>query len=491
MTIPHPFPGNFRSSRAGLSSWVVLGSIAGVAATIALFGLKFLPGSPSKTMPAFVTAEVIEEPFVHEVWERGEIQSSSNVEVHCEVKSATGVSILEIVPEGTIVKAGDFLVRLDDTVLQRELIQQEIACSNSESLVKDAEADVKAAKLAVTEYEEGTYLQDEEEIQSALFVAKENLRRAEEYLAYSRKMNQRGYVSDVQIEADEFSVEKAKKELDVTNTKLRVLRDYTRSKRSTLLQAAVETAEGRFKSRSKAWELDQLRLKELKDQVSKCTIVAPAAGQVVYANDPDRRGAGGDLPIAEGRPVRERQVIVRLPDQNRMRVLAKVHESRIEYLQPGMEATVTLDAHPDTKLRGVVASIGEYPLPTTSVYTAHIKEYEVVVEIETSLPNLRPGMSAEVRVTVKQLPSAIQVPINAVLERANRYFCAIPVSRSGFETREIRVGPVNESNIVVEAGLQPGEKVALTFPELETFLDLPESTVAKGAEIAPDKHSGT
>lgn len=485
MNTPRTSSGDSRRSRAGLSTWVVLGAIAAAAALVALLGFHARPGSPAaKGIPPYVTGEVVEGPFVHEIWERGEIQSSSNVEIACQVKSVGGVSILEIVPEGKVVKAGDFLVRLDDSALQRELIQQEIACSNSESLAKDAEADLAAAKLELRAYEEGTYQQAEEQIESELFVAKENLRRAEEYLSYSRKMNQRGYVSDVQIEADEFSVEKARKELDVTNTKLRVLREFTRSKTVALLQAAVETAQGRLRSRSKAWELDRMRLDELKDQISKCTIVAPSPGQVVYANDPERRGAGGDLLVAQGRPVRERQIIIRLPDQNRMRVLAKVHESRIEHLQPGMEATVTLDAHPDVRLRGVVTSIGDYPLPTYSIYLSHIKEYEVVVEIETTLPNLRPGMSAQVTVVVRQIPSAVQVPINGVLERDKRYFCAVPLPQGGFETREIQVGPINETNAVVEAGLQAGEKVALTFPELETFLDLPESS--QPADAAPE-----
>ena len=43
---------------------------------------------------------------------------------------------------------------------------------------------------------------------SAEFVAKENLRRAEEYLVYSKKLSAKGYVSEAQLEADQFSVEK-------------------------------------------------------------------------------------------------------------------------------------------------------------------------------------------------------------------------------------------------------------------------------------------
>lgn len=461
---------------AGLSTGAALGGIAGLAAGIVALGYFFLPGFGGDSGPSFITAKATRGSFVHEVWERGELESSNNVEVRCQVKSqnSAGVNIIEIVPEGTVVKKDDFLVKLDDSALQTQLIQQEILCSNSEADVDDAVAALEAARLELLEYENGTYIQEEEQLQSEVFVAEENQRRADEYLAYSRKMAQRGYVSGVQLEADRFAVEKAKKELEVAKTKLKVLQTYTKNKQINLLKAAIKTAEGKLKAKRKTHELDALRLDEINDQIAKCTISAPSDGQVVYANDQNQRGSSGDLLIAEGRPVRERQVIIRLPDPDTMSVVAKVHESRINYLQPGMQATVTLDAYPDQRLRGEVVSISEFPIPTYNMYMAHIKEYEVGVQISTSLPNLRPGMSAEVRVLVDQLDDALQVPIHAVIERNERNFCAIPKTEGGFETREIQIGPINEESIVVTGGLEAGETVALKFPELESELALPE-----------------
>ena len=54
-------------------------------------------------------------------------------------------------------------------------------CTANAALVK-AEADVEAAKLALEEYLSGSYREKEEQLESTEFVAKENLRRAEEYL---------------------------------------------------------------------------------------------------------------------------------------------------------------------------------------------------------------------------------------------------------------------------------------------------------------------
>ncbi|MEM7011511.1 MAG: HlyD family efflux transporter periplasmic adaptor subunit [Verrucomicrobiota bacterium] len=467
-------------ARAGLSTTATVGGIVGLAAAITLLGLAFMPDFGGPSSSEYITAEVTSAPFIHEVWERGELESSNNVEVRCEVKSqnSSGINIIEIVPEGTIVKKDEFLVKLDDSALQTQLIQQEIICSNSEADVDDAVAALEAARLELLEYENGTFVQEKEQVQSELFVAQENKRRAEEYLGYSEKMAQRGYVSSVQIEADKFAVEKANKEFEVAQTKLNVLEKYTKTKQITLLNAAIKTAEGKVKAKKKTYELDAHRLAEIEDQIEKCTIYAPSAGQVVYANDPNRRSSSGDLLVAEGRPVRERQVIIRLPDANKMMVNAKVHESRINHLQPGMRATVTLDAYTDQVLSGEVVSIGEFPIPSYNMYQQHIKEYAVGVEIETNLPNLRPGMSAEVKVLVNQLEDAIQVPIHAVIERSERFFCAVP-NGGEFETREIQVGPLNEDSIVVTEGLEIGESVVLRFPELEAMLDLPETDAEK------------
>ena len=115
-----------------------------------------------------VTALVTEAPFLQEVVERGEIESSSNVEARCEVqgRGSLGTAIIQIVPEGTYVNKGDFLVKLDDSSLRADLVQQQIACNTSRAGVIEAQADVESSKLALREYESGTFRQEEQTMES-------------------------------------------------------------------------------------------------------------------------------------------------------------------------------------------------------------------------------------------------------------------------------------------------------------------------------------
>ncbi|GDY08894.1 hypothetical protein LBMAG52_23800 [Planctomycetia bacterium] len=449
---------------------------------------KFLPDFLHReAAPNVLTAEVTIGPFLNRVLEQGEIESSSSIEVRCEVRSrnASGTSILEIVPEGTRVKAGDFLVKLDDSALQTELIQQQITCSGSEALAIEAEAAFRSAELTLNEYEEGTFREQQETLESALVVADENQRRAEEYLAYSQKLAERGYVSQVQLDADRFAVKKALIELGVATTKLEVLKKFSKLKMLTLLKADIQTDRAKLDARQKTWQLDKQRLKEIEGQIAKCIIHATAAGQVVYANDANRGKTTGELLIAEGMPVRERQILIRLPDPTRMRVMAKVHESRISLVRKGLTAEVTTDALPDQPLTGIVAVVSEYPIPSGNIYTSHIKEYAVEIEIHNPPEELRPGMSAQVDVLVEKQDSQLQIPIDAAIARGDKFFVAIPHEDGTFETREIKVGSANDAIITIREGLEVGQKVILNHSEIKDRLNLPELKLTVPPPVEP------
>ena len=464
----------------------MLASLALVTAigTATVFGIKMRHGSGTNTADV-LTAPVEVGRFVNEVVEAGEVESSSNVEVRCEVQSRTsnGTSILEIVAEGTYVQKGDFLARLDDSALQSDLLQQQIACNSSETLAVQAKNELEANRLALQEYESGTFRQEVELQESLVFVAEENQRRAEEYLKYSERLAIRGYVTEIQLEGDRFAVEKARKELDVAKSKLEVLKTYNKRRMLNRLQADIRIAESKLQSLESSHTLDMSKLANLKLQLEKCVVRAPAAGQVVYANEARTRSSSGDIAIAEGRLVRERQIMFRLPDPKRMQVMAKINESRIERVKPGMSAKLTLDALSDMVLEGTVRTVSDFPLPNTNVYNT-TKEYAAIVEIHVPPHTVRPGMTAEVAIQIEQMDDVVQVPLQAVFERDHRHFCLLQNDGDELELREVQLGPVNEKFAVIRTGLNREDHVVLNPRSHEDDFSYPAAateptTVAK------------
>jgi multidrug efflux pump subunit AcrA (membrane-fusion protein) len=452
--------------------------LIGLGSTVAVVGLGcwlLVPSAWSTVEEKPLTGKVVVGRFTHEIVERGDIASSSNVEVRCEVQMrtpSTGTAILEIVPEGTFVESGDFLIRLDDSSLQNELTLQQIDCNSSQASVIQALTSVETAKLSLSEYESGTFKQEEEQYQSEIFIAEENFRRAEEYLKYSRRLASKGYVTPIQLEADRFAVDKAQKELDVAETKLKVLREYTKQKMLKQLEAAVRTAEAQLEAARETDSVEQARLEKIKEQIAKCIILAPTAGQVVYANDNTGRGGEDVVLIEEGRMVRERQILVRLPNPKKMQVTAKINEARIDLVRTGMKARVKIDALPDLVLEGRVRRVSEYPLQQYSSYTSHIKEYATEIDILNPPEGLRPGMTAQAAVIVEERSEATQVPLQAVFERAGRYYC-LAHSAEGLAAKQVQVGPTNDKFVVVEAGLQGTEEVVMVPQQFVDRVALP------------------
>lgn len=421
-----------------------------------------------------LTAPAVVDRFVQEIVESGEIESSSNVEVRCEVSTGSaGVALLEVVPEGTYVKEGDFLARVDDSGLKDRRITRQIDVNMSQAALAQAKADLENAKLELQEYESGLFREEEEKLESEEFVARENLRRAEEYLHYSENLAAKGYVSAVQLEADRFALEKASKELAVAQTRLEVLRKYTKEKKLSSFNASIETAAVRLSSAQRAYEIDKAQLDEVEAQINLCVIKAPSAGQVVYANDPS---AEAPL-IQEGKMVREKQILFRLPDPKRMQMRAQVNESRIDKVRPGMPVRIRVEALPQGELMGELVKLTEYPLRSANVYVSHIKNYGATILIHNPPEGLRPGMTAEATIVLAEEPEALQVPIQSVVERNKRFFCVVAGPSGGpLQVREVEIGAANQQSIVIKAGLEEGEQVALSPSTFIDQMTLPDSS---------------
>ena len=145
---------------------------------------------------------VVRGPFDHIVLEQGEVESSSNIDVNCEVKAkgTSGTPILWVIDEGTYVKKGDRLVELDASAFEDELTTQRIQVSGAESTVISSDALVRTAEISLQEYLEGTYLTEQKTILSDIAVQQQNLRKAELSLQSAERLAAKGTLKALQIE---------------------------------------------------------------------------------------------------------------------------------------------------------------------------------------------------------------------------------------------------------------------------------------------------
>ena len=477
-----PLRHGIRRGVLGLGTLLVL-----VAVTAALAGGVYwwwIAAGRNDTTTDAILHKVERDNFLLEVIERGEIQSDGLNEVRSQVKSrnTTGFSILRIVPEGTDVKEGDFLVELDSSALQEERTIQQIAVAQAEALVVEARNLFETAEIAHREYLNGTYVQEHQTIESEVFVAEENLNRAKEYLSYSKKLAAKGYVNQLQLEADQFAVEKSAKELEAANTKLKVLDDYTKAKTLKQLDSDIAIAKAKWEAQKHSYELEYGKLKEIEEQIALCTITAPNDGNVVYAHEKDFRGDNNFI-VEEGAVVRERQAIIRLPDPTAMEVEVSINESLIQFVKPGMPATIRPVGLGDLVLHGKVKKLNQYAEPS-GWRKANVKEYKAFVGIDNPPPQLRAGLTASVSIRCAQVPGALQVPVQAVYAHGNKFYC-FAFDRGHWDAKEVVCGPTNDRFFVIESGLEEGDQVALNPRRYLDQVVLPEISPEEQQRAVP------
>ena len=80
---------------------------------------------------------------------------------------------------------------------------------------------------------------------------------------------------------------------------------------------------------------------------------------------------------------------------------------------------------------------------------------------------LRPGLLADVEITVENLPNVIHVPGQAVFQKGGKPIVYVKTQNGRFEPREVTVVKQSESMMVLGGGVEPGEVVALADPTAE------------------------
>ncbi len=488
-------------------SWLVRGAVILVIFAIlggGVWGAAQLMGKQSnEKVTSTLTAKVQREELLVTVVEDGNLESAVNIDIKCEV--AGGTSILWIVDDGKEVEKGEKIVELDSAALEESINQQRIAFEKARAAKIQAEKDYAAAKLAVDEYLQGTFVQAVQDQDAQITIAEENLRSAQNALEHSERMFRKGYISALDLESQKFSVQRAQLELASARTAKDVLVKFTKVKTVQELESKRDSSEAQMRSEGASFDLEESRLKRLEGQLEKCIIKAPASGMAVYANDQGGRfGGSQQAQIEEGAMVRERQTILRLPDLAQMQVKVNVHESKVEMLGRAWKESIDRGEDLravirilDRELRGKLSNIANQPEPS-GWWTGNIKEYGTIIAIDGTPEGLRPGMTAECEILVAHLQDVLTIPVAAVVEQRGEYLAWIRTAE-GFERRPLVLGATNDQFVEVQDGLLEGMDVVLNpravIPEARGVKDSVDDVnvdkkFGKERKRAPDAEKG-
>jgi multidrug efflux pump subunit AcrA (membrane-fusion protein) len=395
-------------------------SIVIAAAFILLFALNRI-GS-KRTTNKFYT-KVQKGQFEISVISAGELLAEKSVDIKGP-EIAMGrdirffnIKIQDLIPEGTVVKEGDYIATLDRTDLNNSLKDaQDLLTTRQTNL------DIKLLDSAVV-------LNDlRDGIKNQRFIVQEA----------AMTLHNSKYEPPTTIRQAEIELDKSQRSLE------QLQRSYTQ----ILAQNKTDIINQNY------WvNKVSRRVKDIEEVLSEFTVKAPAPGMVIYKREwsGNKRKVGSMIDPFD-------RVVATLPDLTSMLSKTYVNEIDVSKMKIGQNVNITIDAFPKKMYTGTVsfvANVGEKLLNSDD------KVFEVQIKVAGPDLALRPSMTTGNKIIVSTVKDAIYIPVECVQAGVD----SIPFvyTKKGIK-QIVLLGESNEKYVLIEKGLDAGTLLYLNNP---------------------------
>jgi HlyD family secretion protein len=423
---------------------LVLIAVIGSAA-----GLIAYSGRPEDTGPK-LTHTIGRGDLIVSVIEQGTLESSNNTEIKCRVRGYSMVTW--VIDGGEIVKEGDELVRLDTKSIEEAVSTQKTETHMANATLEESKSAARQAEIAIDAYVNGRFKSQLQTLANALIIAESNYLSAVKMLDQSEKLHLRGYVTDLEVEANKFTVTQAQLERNVKRTQIQVLNKFTRAMQMETLNGNVLASNSKLQADRAGLKMDETRLARTEEELRDCVVKAPRGGMVIYPS----AAAWKDSPdIDAGANVRKDQTLLLMPDLTKMQVKVGIHESVVDRVKVGLRARVML---PDRELTAKVSAVATVTKPA-GWWTGNVVKYDTIIELPEE-SGLKPGMSAEVEVIVAEHKDVLTIPVGAIVDTDSGAYCWVKTV-AGTKRRLLKLGDSNDVFVLVKDGVIEGDEVVL------------------------------
>ena len=396
----------------------------------------------------------------------------------------------------TVQIPGALLVKFEDADLREKILFQEKSVADAErdlgnakkdlalrrietaSANRQAALDVEFAQQDLDRYIEGDTPLQLLKMEGDIALAEEEIKRAEEKLASTRKLREKGYATSLEVQSNELTIKKQQNSITQTKKQQELFLKFEQPQQKKRYEAKldqatveeqrtiqksntlVESAEGTVLRRSEGLKAQQERLVLYKEQLIKSEMRAPQDGLVIYARSSSRYN---DTYIKEGALIRKGYSVIDLPDISELMAVVQVHESFVRHIKTGQKAVVRIDSLPDREFQGVVRHVAPTP-DARRKYYENISVYDTHVWIQdenSQLPeDLKPGVSAKAEIIVAELNDVMMVPVQSVTTYKGQK--VVQVKRGeNVVVVPVKTGQFNNRFIEIKDGLKEGDQVSL------------------------------
>lgn len=394
--------------------------IIGGAAIVTILVLVFA-GSSSDANPE-VVIPVEQGEFIVDITTSGSLDAKNSV----PIKGPQGIrnyriwnlTIQHIIDEGTEVKKGQYVARLDPSELTGKIKDSQLEVDQSQSQYTQTKLDTALAMR-----------QSRDELINLEYGVREK----------QLVLDQSQFEPPATIQKAEIDLEKAKRALTQAQENYEIKRQQNVAK----MQEAAAELQG-----------DKNELEGLQALEKDFTILAPEDGMLIYERDWSGKPIKAGSQISAWDPT-----VATLPDLSKMLSKTYVNEVDIRKVKAGQPVDIGFDAFPDKKLKGrviKVANVGEQR-PNSDA-----KVFEVEIEVFGTDPLLKPGMTTSNKIITKALDSAIYVPLESLHSQYDSITYVFKKQGGSTIKQEVMLGDANSEYVHILAGLEPNDRVYLS-----------------------------
>ena len=394
-----------------------------VLAALAWGGMRVIQLTAPENRNEVPTTRVRKGKVTITVSARGELQGG-NSEVLTAPMVGGDLPITSLREPGEMVKPGDVVVEFDTTAQEYNLREAQADLAEAEQQVIKAEADAQAS------LEEAHY---------------QTLSTAADVKTAALEVRKNPTLAAVPARQNEIALDAAK------NKEAQAAKDFTNKQATAGAGVAIQKA---------AVEKSRVLAEQAQKQIDSMTLKAKTGGYVAVQLNSNQNNLyyGQMLPEYQvGDAARSGQAVAQIPDMRNWEVSASIPELDRGHLDPGQKVTIRAAAIPGREFRGHVKSLGG------TSGSAWDRRFECRIALDETGPELRPGMTSNILITVEALNDALWLPSQALFENDGRAFVYLRTPQ-GFISKDVKLVRRSESQAVI-TGLAEGEQVALSNPD--------------------------
>jgi HlyD family secretion protein len=419
---------------------LVFAAVAAVVGAVAWGAMRFIAITTASADVEVPATRVKKGRVTITVSARGELQGGNSEMLAAPMVGGGDLAITVLRDPGELVNPGDVVVQFDTTQQEYNLKEAQADFAEAGQQVIEAEATAKATA------EEARYqvLSTRADVK----IAELEMRKNPIVPAIQAKQN------DLALQAAQNRARQAAQDLDNGQT--------TAAAGVAIQQAALNKA--------------KVMAETAQRMIDSMTLKAKTAGYVNIQQNSNQNMMywGMQLPPFQiGDIARGGMAVAQIPDLKNWEVSAAVGELDRGHLSVGQKVSVSVVALAGKSFTGHVKNIGGTTGPPWD------RRFECRIALDHAGPELRPGMTSNMVITVDTLDDVLWVPSQALFESDGRNFVYVKTPR-GFMPRDVKLVRRSESQAVL-TGIAEGDLVAMSNPDQQSKPSAPQQNGAMKA----------